>query len=140
MVFPMAGSEAGSDDWGGLSSTLPLKEGNLKGKGKGKHMLDGQGMQRPWLKVFETAPAQLLNAYGQAAYSRAGDQHVWSAMSQPLKTGALYMTEYASKDDERRGTAANRWLQVVLAFVVYQLREEVEKQNESIGEFPVHRA
>ena len=29
-----------------------------------------RGEKRPWLKVFETPPAQMLNAYGEAEYAR----------------------------------------------------------------------
>jgi len=69
-----------------------------------------RGEKRPWLKAFETAPVQMLNAYGEAKYARLGNPEVWKNMTKPLKSGAEYMTEFASKEVERRGIAANRWL------------------------------
>ena len=113
----------------------PLVAGGLptsdKGGGK-KRKQDESGGERPWLKVFETLPAQMLNAYGQAKYVTLPDAQIWEAMTQPLKSGAKYMTEYASEEDERRGVAANRWLQSVLGFVKYQNQELPKQYNEGI--------
>ena len=44
------------------------------------------------------------------------------------------MTEYASLREERRGVAANRYLQVVVAFCKYQLQKETKRQNEVLSE------
>ena len=55
------------------------------------------GEPRPWLRVFETCPAQLLNAYGMSKIATMPDDKVWDALSQPLATGAMYGTELASK-------------------------------------------
>ena len=48
--------------------------------------------------VFETAPAQLLNAYGQGQFVVLPDDKVWHALCQPLATGAKYGTELASEE------------------------------------------
>ena len=69
-----------------------------------------RGVKRPWLKVFETAPVQMLNAYGEAKYARFGNPDLWRNMTKPLKSGAEYLTVFASSEAERRGAAANRWL------------------------------
>ena len=87
---------------------------------------------RPWLRVFETLPPQMLNAYGVAQYSQLSDKEVWGHMVMPLVTGAMFMTEYASKDEERRGVAINRWLMSVLLWCQYQKQSEVMTQNKFI--------
>ena len=69
-----------------------------------------KGMKRPWLKAFETAPAQMLSAYGLAKFVKMSNEEVWGNVIQPLKSIGEYMTEYASKDAERRGVGINRWL------------------------------
>ena len=51
-----------------------------------------RGEKRPWLKVFETAPVQMLNAYGEAKYARFGNADLWKNMTKPLKSGAESMT------------------------------------------------
>ena len=51
-------------------------------------------------------------------------------MTQSLKSGAKYMSEFASEIPERRGIAVNRWLQVLLNFVKYQLEDEVKARNQ----------
>ena len=51
------------------------------------------GEPRPYLRIFETAPAQLLNAYGQGQFVVLPDDKVWHALCQPLATGAKYGTE-----------------------------------------------
>ena len=55
------------------------------------------GEPRIWLKIFETAPAQLLNAYGQGSFVQLPDEKVWTALVKPLSTGAKYGTEMASE-------------------------------------------
>ena len=117
-----------ADDFGELGAKLP--EADVSGA-KRKRQED-TGTPREYLKVFETLPCQLLNAYGMAKYNRLSDVQVWENMSEPLKTGAKYMTEYASPDQERRGIAINRWLQPVVEFCRYQKTEKVKKQNEYI--------
>ena len=71
-----------------------------KGGGKGLKRKLEVGESRPWLRVYETLPAQMLNAYGVGRYTQLTDAAVWEHMSQPLKTGAQYMTEYASKEED----------------------------------------
>ncbi len=47
-----------------------------------------------------------------------------------IEVWAMWMTEYCANDPERRGTAANRWLQVQIAFCKYQQAAEARKQND----------
>ncbi len=75
-----------------------------------------KGQKRPWLKVWETLPAQLLNAYGQSKWPRMSDESVWDHMIIPLKSGAMYGTELASSDVDCRGGGLNRWMQALLEF------------------------
>ena len=104
-----------------------------KGMGKaGKRARIEESEQRSWLRVYETLPAQMLNAYGVGRYTQLSDKDVWGHMVKPLKTGAAYMTEYAAKEDERRGVAINRWLLSVLTFCQYQRRPGIKRQNESL--------
>ena len=42
------------------------------------------------------------------------------------------MAEYASADEERRGTANNRWLLSVMNFCQFQQKVNAEKQNQII--------
>ena len=91
-----------------------------------------QGSEREWLRVYETLPPQMLNAYGEAKYTRLSDAVVWEAMTKPLRSGAKYMTEYASADKERRGIAANRWLKSLLDYIEYNEQPKVRRQNEYI--------
>ncbi len=57
---------------------------------------------------------------------------MWKNFDKPLKSGALYMTEFCSKEPERRGIAINRWLHAVLLFCRYQKDAEVQKQNAAL--------
>ena len=50
-------------------------------------------------------------------------------MSQPLKTGAKFMTEYAADDPERPGIAARRWLQPLVEYCRYHTSSEEVQQN-----------
>ena len=100
-----------------------------KGKGKDKRKREELGENRNYLKIWETLPAQLLNAYGEATFNTLKDSQVWEGMTKPIRTGANWMTEYASADPERRGVAANRWLKALLDFMEYHQREERRKEN-----------
>jgi hypothetical protein len=115
-------------DFGGMAEDGATE----KGGGKRMRRTSPDGEQRTWLRVYETLPAQMLNAYGIGRYSQLTDQAVWEHLTKPLKTGAAYMTEYASKDGERRGIAINRWLLSVLNFCQYQKQSTTQMQNESI--------
>ena len=75
--------------------------------------------QRESLRVYETLPSQLLNAYGMAAFAQMEQEKVWEDLNKPLKTGAKYMTELCSPEDERRGTGINRFLQVLVEYLEY---------------------
>ena len=114
----------------GFSDIGPLLEAASTspgiGKGKKRH---AQGTEREYLKIYETLPCQMLDAYGAAPYPRLTDAQVWAATSEPMKTGAKYMTEYASQESERRGVAINRWLQPVLEYCRYQKSEAVVQQD-----------
>ena len=112
-----------ADDFGSLDSEPGKKR---------QRMQETHGEQRVYLKVYETLPCQLLNAYGMAKYPKLSDSAAWAAMCEPLKSGASFMTEYASPLAERRGIAVNRWLQCVLEFCQYQKTTEVQKQNTCI--------
>ena len=100
--------------------TLPV----LDPKGK-KRKADG--IQREYLKVFETLPPQLLNAYGQAAYTKQSDEEVWRQLCVPQKSGAKYMTELCSKELERRGIGINRFIHAVVEYIKYQETETTKK-------------
>ena len=80
------------------------------------------GEPRAYLKVFETAPAQLLNAYGQGQFVVLPDDKVWHALCQPLATGAKYGTELASEEYLRSIIVIiiedNQWLTSVRGVVV----------------------
>ena len=110
-----------ADDFGIMDETKPKKGIPTSGT---------KGEKRKFLKVFETLPPQLLCAYGEAKFAKMADEDVWKIFSQPLKSGAMYMTELCSKDTERRGIGVNRWLKADLDFCVYQLNENVKKQNQ----------
>ena len=110
------------------------REGNdIQKPGKGRIAPSGflpSSEKRKWLKVFETLPPQLLCAYGEAKYAKMSDPEVWRNLSQPPKSGAMYRTELCSKETERRGIGVNRWLKADLDYCVYQLDENVKKQNQ----------
>ena len=108
---------------------LPHPEPSIPGSSKRKRTQETEDTEREYLRIYETLPCQLLNAYGIAKYHRLSDSQVWANMSEPLKTGAKYMTEYAAADPARRGVAINRWLQPVLEFCRYQKTEKAQKQN-----------
>jgi hypothetical protein len=102
------------------------------GKGSKRSIADMVGQDRPWLRVYETVPAQMLNVYGEAKFGKLGDAAVWDQLRKPLKTGAMYATEFASKEPERRGVAINRWMHAVLSFVEYQKTKSVQDHNKFI--------
>ena len=108
------------NDFGGVDE--PKTRSNITEK---------QGTKRKWLKAFETAPAQLLNVYGPAKCARMADEDVWHQLKQPTNN-AEYATELASPDAERRGIGLNRWLQVMVVFCEYQLREDITKHNKIV--------
>jgi hypothetical protein len=113
-----------ADDFGpaeGMPTTaIPSVDGKKKG---------AQGEKRTWLKVFETLGPQLLNAYGEAGYGKQDDATMWKAMSTPLKSGAVYISELCSKDEERRGIGLNRWIHPISMFCKYQQSAKVREQN-----------
>ena len=91
---------------------------------------DASTHKRKWLKVFETMPAQMLNAYGPAKYAKLSDEEVWQHLNAPLKSGAEYMTELCDGTAERRGVGLNRWLHAVKVYCEWQNDPEVKKQNQ----------
>ena len=90
----------------------------------------GEGESRPWLRVFETAPSQLLNAYGQSKVVTMSDAAVWDALVEPLSSGAMYGTELASETPERRGVGLNRACHALVEYCSLQLSENTRKANE----------
>ena len=87
---------------------------------------------REFLRVYETMPAQMLNAYGMAAFATMTQEKVWEDLNKPLKTGAKYMTELCSKAEERRCVGINRMLQTLVEYLKYQKSEGVRAQNRFI--------
>ncbi len=118
-----------SDDFTMLSQAAAAK-GVGKGDGPPPAKVARQeaGGPRAYLK-FETLAPQMLNAYGEAKYAKMADEDVWKHMSTELKCGAMWMTEYAAIDPERRGTATNRWLQVQIAFCQQQKSASQRQKN-----------
>jgi len=90
------------------------------------------GNSREYLRVYETLPPQLLNAYGMAAYSKMPLEKVWDQLNKPQKTGAKYLTELCSSEVERRSVGINRFLQVLVEYLKYQKSDIIKKQNEFI--------
>ena len=88
--------------------------------------------KRAWLKVYETLPCQMLNAYGPAKFAKLSDETVWAALSEPLKSGGMYMTELCSMEPERRGVGINRMLHAMKLYCEYQKTADVMKQNKAI--------
>jgi hypothetical protein len=94
--------------------------------------------QRENLLVYETMPAQLLNAYGMAGFVKMEHAKVWEELNKPLKTGAKYMTELCSAEEERRGVAINRFLQVIVEYMKYQKTDGMMAQNKFILKEEIH--
>ena len=90
------------------------------------------GQERTWLRVYETPPCQMLNGYGQAKHNTMSDAEVWECMVKPLKSGAKFMTEFASPEEERRGIAVNRYLKSLEDYLVYQSSSMGQKMNSFI--------
>ena len=78
-----------ADDFSDESQRMPEKKKPRKETPSGE--------PRPWLRVYETCPAQLLNAYGMSKVVMMPDDKVCDALTRPLATGATYGTELASK-------------------------------------------
>ena len=118
-----------ADDFGSLGAvSVPEKRPKKDG------VFDSGGSQRKWLKVFETPPVQMLNAYGEAKYAKMSDPAVWEQLSKPLKTGAEYMTELCSLEAERRGVGINRFLHALISYLEHQLDGDIRKRNEVVLE------
>ena len=114
------------DDFGELScvwSATVSESGGVKKKRE-------QQTDREWLKVFETLPAQMLNAYGQSSFLKKTDAEVWEGLVEPLPTGAMYGTELASSSVERRGVGLNRAFHALVEYCSLQNSEEARKANE----------
>ena len=119
-----------ADDYGCMD---PQKGDDQKKGEKSKAAVkEGSGIKRPWLKCFETLPPQLLNAYGEAKFSKLSDAEVWRNFCEPLKSGAEYMTELCANDHERRGVGINRWLHAMVMYCEYQLDPMVKRWNEAL--------
>ena len=119
-----------SDDFTMLSQAAAAKGvGKGDGPSPAKVARKDSGGPRACLKCFETLAPQMLNAYGEAKYAKMADEDVWKHMSTELKSGAVWMTECAAIDPERRGTATNRWLQVQIAFCQQQKSVSQRQKN-----------
>ena len=97
---------------------------------KARYDKGDKGESRPWLRVYETAPAQLLNAYGVSKVVTMSDASVWDALVEPLSSGAMYGTELASETPERRGVGLNRACHALVEYCSLQLSENTRKANE----------
>lgn len=102
------------------------------GDGVSKKLKSNEPGDREELRVYETMPAQMLNAYGMAGFAQMGHQKVWEDLSKPLKTGAKYMSEYCDKKQDRRCVAGNRALQPLVEYCKYQKTDTVIAQNKFI--------
>ena len=118
-----------ADDFGEMDQRVEDREIETPAKKKARRTED---QPRDWLKVWETAPAKMLNAQGQAKYANMSLEQVWKELGQPQSGGAVYMTEYHSRKDERRGIATNRWLYTLVLYCKYQKEDTVKRQNEGI--------
>ena len=118
-----------ADDFGEMDTREEDRDIETPAKKKARRQDD---QPREWLKVWETAPAKMLNAQGQAKYANMSLSEVWKELGVPQSGGAVYMTEFHSRKDERRGIAANRWLHALVLYCKYQKEATVKKQNESI--------
>ena len=115
------------DDFRGIATPARKRPREATGSGSQE-----AGQERQYLRVFETAPSQMLNAYGEARHFKMEDAAVWDAVSGPLKTGAAWMTEYASPEAERRGIAINRYLKSLEDYLLYQRSEKGMRTNEYV--------
>ena len=88
--------------------------------------------KREWLKVFETLPSQLLNVYGPSKFAKLSDKQVWTEMQEPLKSGAVWMSEMCSKEPERRGVGINRFIHAMKTFCEYQKDPSVQAANKAV--------
>jgi hypothetical protein len=88
--------------------------------------------KREFLKVFETVPPQMLNAYGPAKFAKLSDKQVWTEMNEPLKSGAVWMSEMCSKEPERRGVGINRFIHAMKTFCEYQSDPAVQAANKAV--------
>ena len=74
----------------------------------------------------------MLNSYGMAGFTQMSLEKVWEHLNKPLKTGAKYMTELCSAEEERRGVGINRFLQVLVEYLKFQKTNNVMTQNKFI--------
>ena len=102
------------------------------GDGVSKKLKGEEPGDREELRVYETMPSQMLSAYGMVAFAQMEHKKVWEDLNKPLKTGAMYMTEFCSKKEDRRCIAINRMLQPLVEYLKYQKMEGVKAQNEFI--------
>ena len=93
---------------------------------------DKKGEPRNYLKVYETLPVQLINGYGESAYTKMSDEEVWKAFAKPQVSGAQWMTELCSPEEERRGIGLNRFLLAMVNYAKYQKSETVKEKNKKI--------
>ena len=97
---------------------------------KAKYSDKADGEKRANLRMFETAPSQMLNAYGQSSFVKKTDAEVWEGLVEPLPTGAMYGTELASSSVERRGVGLNRAFHALVEYCSLQKTDQARKANE----------
>ena len=121
----------GVADWDETTCSGRQRSGSRK-RGRDRKRSRSRGQAREYLKVYETMPAQMLNAYHENNMARSTDKKLWLEMKKELKSGAKYMSELCDQRAERRGVGANRWLYAMVEFCRYQKRPEVKSENEKI--------
>ena len=124
---------AGFNDFGPVASQESLLSQPSPTQGSVSAVSDkGAKTPRGWLRSFETLPSQLLNPYGRSGYVDMDTHKVWVQLKEPLNTGAKYMSELTSPEEERQGTGINRWLQVLITFLEYQMDPKIKEQNKVV--------
>ena len=96
---------------------------------RAKYSDKGDGEMRAYLRIWETPPSQMLNAYGQSSFVKKTDAEVWEGLAEPLPTGAMYGTELASLSVERRGVGLNRAFHALVEYCALQNSAEARKSN-----------
>ena len=66
-----------ADDFGEMDQRVEDREIETPAKKKARRTED---QPREWLKVWETAPAKMLNAQGQAKYANMSLSQVWKEL------------------------------------------------------------
>ena len=115
-----------------LDADFAMLSDKAKDQGSGMADKPKDTKKREYLKVFETLPAQLLNVYGPSKFAKLSDKQVWTEMQEPLKSGAVWMSEMCSKEPERRGVGINRFIHAMKTFCEYHKDPSVQAANKAV--------